>query len=262
MRPLTIQKLMLGIAAVAVILGALMGLVRVASQPSVASARTRCQSNLHNIAIALMGYHEYFGAFPSGTLPNPNLPPEKRLSWYVPIHSYLDYQLWDSIHENQSWDHGSHDRIATLRLGVLVCSDVSAPGGGHVPTQYIGIAGVGTDAPFLPKGHPRAGVFGYERCTALSDITDGAGYTIIVAESGRVRASWLAGGPATVRGLDTSELPYMGTGRQFGGIHPNGMNAAFADGSVRFIHDRVNPQALEALSTVAGGETLPPSAFD
>jgi hypothetical protein len=131
-----------------------------------------------------------------------------------------------------------------------------------VPTQYIGIAGVGTDAPFLPKGHPRSGVFGYERRTALSEITDGAGFTMIVAESARVRDSWLAGGPATVRGLDTAELPYIGIGRQFGGLHPNGVLAAFADGSVHFIRDTTNPKVVEALSTIAGGETLTPSAFD
>jgi prepilin-type processing-associated H-X9-DG protein len=103
----------------------------------------------------------------------------------------------------------------------------------------------------------RAGVFGYERQTSLADITDGAAVTMIVAESGRARGSWLAAGPATVRGLDTAELPYVGPGCQFGGLHPNGMYVAFVDGSVRFVSDTINPRFLEASSTVAGGETLP-----
>ena len=101
MKPLKIRQMMVAIAVVAVILGAFIGLVRIASQPSIASVRARCQNNLKNIAIALMGYHENQGAFPSGTLPNPNLPPEKRLSWYATINTYLDYPLWGYIHQNQ-----------------------------------------------------------------------------------------------------------------------------------------------------------------
>src|SRR5262249_20698315 len=101
-----------------------------------------------------------------------------------------------------------------------------------------------------------------ERQTTLADITDGAANTMAVAESGRVRGLWLAGGPATVRGLDTAGLPYIGRGRQFGGGHPSGMNVAFADGSVRFVNDTINPRVLEALSTTAGGEVLPAGVFD
>jgi Protein of unknown function (DUF1559) len=131
------------------------------------------------------------------------------------------------------------------------------------PTHYIGIAGLGTDSPFLPKGHLRAGVFGHDRQTRLADITDGASSTMVVAESGRVRGSWLAGGPATVRGLDTADLPYIGPGRQFGGqgLHSAGMYAAFADGGVRFVSDTINPRVLEALSTISGGEAVSASSF-
>jgi hypothetical protein len=110
----------------------------------------------------------------------------------------------------------------------------------------------------LPKGHPRAGVFGYDRQTGLADIIDGAAFTMVVAESGRAKGPWLAGGPATVRGLDPADLPYIGPGCQFGGLHePSGLHVALADGSVRFIRDTINPKVFEALSTIAGGEKCP-----
>jgi hypothetical protein len=186
------------------------------------------------------------------------------LSWYAAILPDLDYgEVSDLIDKSQPWDAKSNELAAGIRMRVLACPDAPrAPLPASLPTQYIGIAGVGTDAPSLPKGHRRAGVFGYERQTTLADISDGAAYTMIVAESGRVRGSWLAGGPATVRGLDTAELPYIGPGRQFGGVHPSGTYVAFADGAVRFVSDTINPHILEALSTIAGGEKVPADAFD
>ncbi|WZO98120.1 DUF1559 domain-containing protein [Isosphaeraceae bacterium EP7] len=43
--------------------------------------------------------------------------------------------------------------------------------------------------------------------------------------------------------------------------HPGGVNASFADGSVRFIKDTVNPLAWSALGTRAGGEVLSADAY-
>jgi prepilin-type processing-associated H-X9-DG protein len=60
-----------------------------------------------------------------------------------------------------------------------------------------------------------------------------------------------------VQGIDPANKPYFGPGRQFGGLHPGGTPIAFADGSVRLIFDRTAPKVFEALSTIAGGESLP-----
>jgi len=51
--------------------------------------------------------------------------------------------------------------------------------------------------------------------------------------------------------------PQIGRGRPFGGYHPGGANVAFADGSIKFLRETIDPKVFEALSTVAGGERLP-----
>jgi hypothetical protein len=223
MRTFTIQKLMFAIAILAVILGGFISLTRM--EPAGSRCGPTCGGKLKTIVLGLHGYQVDQKGFPIATWPNPNLPPEKRLSWYAAMQPYLDNpELWEMLDKSQHWDAESNHLAESTRVRALDCPESPhVPLPASNPTQYIGIAGEGTDAPFLPKGHRRAGIFGYERQTSLADINDGAAVTMFVAESGRARGAWLAGGPATVRGLDTAELPYVGPGRQFGGLHPNGM---------------------------------------
>ena len=126
-----------------------------------------------------------------------------------------------------------------------------------VPAAYVGIAGVGKDAPALNKGDRRTGVFGNDRVTRLEEIQDGTSSTMMVSETSSLEAPWTSGGAATVRGLDQALLPYIGRGRQFGGNHPEQALILFADGSVRTVRATIDPKVFESLSTIAGGEGLP-----
>jgi prepilin-type processing-associated H-X9-DG protein len=257
----SIRSMMLAIAGVAVLLGVCVWLERAYSAHQ---GTIQCTSNLRNVILATLAYANQNGHFPTATWPNASLSPESRLSWYAEILNHLDHPAqYNGIDKSGPWDSTSNASIGGTRIPSLACPDVPrAPAGGLIPTPFIGIAGLGTDAPTLPKGHPRAGVFGYDRQTALADLTDGAAYTMVIAESGRMMGSWLSGGPATVRGLDTTEQPYIGPGRQFGGLHQrSGAMVAFADGSVRFINETVDPKIFQALSTIARGERLPDDLF-
>lgn len=258
------------------IAGAILGLlfVRAVHQAREAARRSQCIGHLKWIAVALHNYHSEFGTFPVGTVSNPALPPERRLAWTI-----LDWPwLGDSgarveFDRTKAWDEPPNwppkltaapnmtfvDMVPEDTTRFATCPDDPAERY-HTrpfPLTYVGVAGVGADAPTLPMGHPRAGVFGYDRATPLGAITDGTSQTVMLLETARETRSWSAGGPSSVRGVDPATRPYIGRGRPFGGYHPGGANAAFADGSVRFIKSTMDPAVLEALSTISGGEPVP-----
>lgn len=242
--------------------------VLLVSRTTEASRLSACRRNLQQLSLSLSNYADVYGAFPAGTVANDRLAPERRLSWLVLAWAFLEQwhwlldqaQPWDSAANLQTRGHGVQEAPQAIgRVALLACP--SAPGSSdeHKPgwTWYVGVAGVGLDAPALPLGHPRAGVLGYDRRTRPADIKDGLSNTLVVAETGVGNGPWTAGGASTLRGLDQGRRPYVGRGRQFGGTHGGGVMATFADGSVRFLRETIDPETLEALATAAGGERLP-----
>lgn len=209
-------------------------------------------------------------AIPAGTIPNPNLPPESRLSWVVDLLPNLDQrrqptgELVASLDRLAAWDAGPNRKAAETVLVGLVCPGNRpevAPGSLGL-TQYVGMAGIEPDAATLGLGPPipdRAGCFRYDAPTPFADVLDGTSTTVLFAETNRDLGPWIRGGPSTVRGLDVSPtaVPAIGPGGQFGGIHPGGGLFGMADGSVRFLVDRASPEVLRALATIAGGPSDP-----
>ena len=261
--------------AVAVVIAGIIGFLDMRQE---IMEREQCRSNLHNLALAACGYERQFGTFPPATYSGGPLPPEQRVSWVPLILTYADWcQDWRYLfNTTRPWDAPENrlPRIREFRVSEpavdvtskapplipphLVCpaNHCKVERGMPSPMHYVGIAGLGNDAPSLPSDHPRSGVFGYERKTRMADIKDGASQTMMLAETTSANGPWTAGGPATVRGLDPARQPYLGRGRQFGGAHRGGAMVAFADGTVRFIRETIDPPIFEAVATVAGGETI------
>jgi prepilin-type processing-associated H-X9-DG protein len=207
-------------------------------------------------------------AVPAGTVFHPELPPERRLSWVPPSLLFFNQRRQDTtelvtkIDSMRPWDEGSNAEAGRVRLLTLLC-----PANPHEPppdqpavTLYVGLAGLGRDAATLDLGPPippRAGCFRYDSPTPLELISrhDGLSQTLMFAETSVDLGPWIQGGPATVRGVDDSVegRPYIGTGGQFGGNHVGGANFALADGSVRFLTQRIDPDVFKAMATIAGG---------
>jgi prepilin-type processing-associated H-X9-DG protein len=227
----------------------------------------------------MANYHSAFDTFPYGTVANAELAPHKRLSWLTVVINYLEAGLQLEIDTTKPWDapenrtplflHTSTTgepapyTTRALSVSLLRCPAHSpkASPTGPGPSQYVGVAGLGSDAATLPLTHSRAGVFGYNRAVRLRDITDGASETLLIAETAEPLGSWTAGGRSTVRGLDRTRRPYVGRNGQFGGNHRGGAMVVFADGSVRLIRDTIDPAVLESLSTIAGGEQITPGSL-
>jgi hypothetical protein len=95
-------------------------------------------------------------------------------------------------------------------------------------------------------------VLGPNKPLCLADITDGTANTLLVGEVNANFKPW--GHPVNWRdpakGINRS--PYG-----FGGSpYTAGAYFSMADGSVRFVSERIDPQVLQALSTPAGGERI------
>ncbi|MBA4189338.1 MAG: hypothetical protein C0467_15180 [Planctomycetaceae bacterium] len=206
---------------------------------------------------------------PAATIVLQGVPPDDRLSWVVAILPALDQRKHRSdiflsqLKLDQPWSAAPNQEVAIARLTVLLCPGraPSTPTGFPAPTCYVGIAGVGADAATLAlvPGLPtpgRAGPFRYDAPTPFDRITDGLSQSLLFGETADSPGSWLRGGFSTTRGFDTAPgaKPYLGGGGQFGGYFPNSTNFAICDGSVRTFTQRVTPDVLLKLATIAGGE--------
>jgi hypothetical protein len=220
-----------------------------------AARRTESKNHIKQLALAMHNYHDANGSFPAGTHPNPQLKPEKRLSWLVDLLPYVEFKpIYEMFDLKKGWDDPANRKAAELPLALFLNPSAGEQKVNGLPvTEYVGLAGVGADGPTLPVTSPRAGVFAYDRVTRLEDIKDGTSNTIMISECNKELGSWAAGGRATIRAL--TKKPYIDGPDGLGG-HPEGMQVGLADGSVRFISKSIDPTVLEALTTINGGEAI------
>lgn len=225
------------------------------------SQRAECTNNLRQIGQSLNAYSDsHEGRFPSGTVPNAQLPPEKRLSWQSAILAHLAAgtpggKKWQTIAGeialDDAWDAPRNVRVRQMNVPVFLCPtfrNLSIESTGL--TSYVGIAGVGVDAALYSKSDSRTGFFGYDRVLTSADMTSGTSATMMVVETAQDNGPWLAGGPPTVRGLDPGVDSYIGSGRPFGGLHRDGLNVLWADGSVRLVTANIAPPEFRAMARI------------
>jgi hypothetical protein len=215
--------------------------------------------------------------FPYGAYPRPYdaergsrpWPANQRVSFLREMLPYLGddryFTLKDSFALEKSWR--DPDNLAIGRILVPYFLNPSA-GNYYVKekdineplaaTHFVGMAGVGPDAAYLPKSDPRAGIFGYNRQTSLEDIKDGLSNTIFMIEADKALVGpWIAGGGATVRGTSNAGndvgRPGGFSSPDFGG--KKGVWVLMADGSARYLTKDISPDVFKALCTMAGSDS-------
>lgn len=224
--------------------------------------RAGCTNNLRQIGQAIQRYSDHHDhVFPPGTVPNAALKPARRLSWQAALVPFLAEgrptdRKWEKLAETidfqEAWDAPANAGLRCNAAPSLCPAFARQLAPGRIGlTSYIGIAGVGRDAATLPLSDPNAGFFGYDRLLHPSDITARLAATMAAIETCRDNGPWPAGGPATVRGLEPDSERYIGTDTAFGGLHRDGANVLWADGSVRIVTEEIDPDLLRRQARIA-----------
>jgi prepilin-type processing-associated H-X9-DG protein len=231
-RRLAIAGIVFGVIGCLFTIALFMPAVRSARE---AARRTQCTNNLKQIGLALHTYHENEGRLPAAAITDKNGRP--LLSWRVAILPYLEASsLYSKFRLDEPWD--SPHNLALLEPMPLVYACPSDKERKPGMSDYLCV--VGPETVFPPNLKP----------VQVRDITDGVHATIVVSESLR-NVPWTK--PEDLP-LDMAVMQ-SGLGSQHG-YHINGLNALFADGSVRFLKRSINPNVLRALLTRNGNETV------
>jgi prepilin-type N-terminal cleavage/methylation domain-containing protein/prepilin-type processing-associated H-X9-DG protein len=294
----TLIELLVVIAIIASLIGLLLPAVQKVRE---AASRTACQNNLHQIGVALHGYHARVGTFPPGYRCQPRADPDYTApgwGWAALLLPDIEQDnLGRQINYALPVEDPSNLGARTTVLKVFTCPSDRSTGvftvydkAGAALAQaatnsYAACSGVGPDLDEeLDDGN---GVFFRNSAVRVTDITDGSGYTIAVGERAslftqtpwagavsfgttRVTPGAPTNNPAAVEEAPTQPLVHIAVHtindpnsdpEDFFTPHGNTAMFLFADGSVRPVRIRIALPVLQALATRNGGEVLNPDDF-
>src|SRR5262249_21041449 len=207
------------------------------SKVEATSVRNTTINNLEVLAIELKNYHEAFGKFPEDIRDAAGKP---LLSWRVQLLPFFETFVPDKkFHLNEPWD-SPHNRqliLPTPHLFRPAYDAQSKPGSVFV----------------APRGKTTA--FGAGGPRGVKDTTDPLSEPILLIEVDDEHAPiWTK--PADL--VYDPASPHAGLGWRWrtGLLHEPACLAAFANGSVSLIRERIDPDVLRALFSANGGEEV------
>jgi prepilin-type processing-associated H-X9-DG protein len=219
------------------VIGVLVGLlIPAVNAAREAGRRVQCGNNLRQIGLAMVNYASNHNVFPPAGTVSPDGKP--LLSWRVLMLPYLDQvDLYEKFKLDEPWDSPNNKPLLAEMPDVYRCPN--GPLKVTNTTVYQVLTGPGT-------------LFEQGTLIAPSAVTDGLSNTLMVVES-REPIPWTQ--PHDREFSPHTPIQGIGSG------HPDGFNAGFADGAVRFLPNTIEPGTLEALATRNGREAVDPSRF-
>lgn len=224
------QQQLTSVAVIGILVALLLPAVQAARE---AARRNQSMNQMKQFMLALLNYESRRRTFPAHAIYSKDGKP--LLSWRVAILPYIEEQrLYNEFHLDEPWDSPHNKTLIARMPKVFENPSLNVPAG---KTVYLGV--VGKNCIFD----------GSKNGIGLRQVTDGTSKTIMLVEADADQAvEWTK--PADWE--FNPKKPIAG----LGSAHPGGFLVAFADGSIQFISNAVDPDVLKALLTRNGGEVV------
>ena len=276
----TLIETLVVIAVIAILVAILVPAVQ---KVRAAAARTQCQNNLRQIGIAFHNHHSQHHFFPSGgwdwyTPPTyvggiPAVGAEQQAGWGFQILPYLEAEA--------TWMAGAKVAIGTTHQ-MYFCPSRRGPQTVTYTDQYTPpvtnsmVTHALTD--YGGSNWEGTGVLQRYDPSRTADVSDGLSNTLLVTERRLNLANlgqpqpddnegYTAGWDEdTIRSTALSPAPdFYGNSwdklRRFGSSHPEGIQALFADSTVRTIAYTVDPVVFSLLGNKSDGQAVDMTGF-
>lgn len=206
-------------------------LAKAITQTRQASERSQSANNLKQIGLAFHNFYETYRQFPNSTK-SPDPSHKHPVSWRVMILPYIEQiELYQAYRFDEPWDGPNNMKLLAKMPKIYRHPDAAID---STESNYAIL--VGNETIFPPN-----------KALKFAEITDGTSNTIMVVES-KKSIPWTK--PEDIEYAKDKPVPSMG------GFSESGFNAAFADGSVRFLAKTLNESLLRSMITARGGEII------
>lgn len=280
-RAFTLVELLVVIAIIGILIALLLPAVQAARE---AARRTACLNNLTQLGLAHHNYEFHFESLPPGVVnedgPIRSEPKGQHVSWIVQLLPYLEQNALHRLFDEEAGAYAPENaRVRATAITTLLCpSDPTPPLNEAGSVARSSYAGCHHDVE-APIDDDNNGLLFLNSHVRYSEIYDGSTATILIGEAltSREGLGWVSGTRATLRNTSRIETDprFQQQHRRegapneeeqsgslfvggFGSYHPGGVNMGFADGSVRFVGQNIEPDVLHQLGHRADGEIPKP----
>lgn len=283
----TLVELLVVIAIIGILVGLLLPAVQAARE---AARRSQCLNNLMQLGLAVHHYEFNYEHLPAGVInpagPIRNEPIGQHVSWIAQILPYIEEgNAFDQFDVEAGAYAEKNLPVRKHSISVLRCPSSPYPQRDDkiAVSSYVG----SYNDREAPIDADNKGLLFLNSRVRFADIRDGSTYTLLLGEAVIPLDSlgWTSGTRATLRNASGifrpvaesggwRQGPQMGMGDAdgtqeeeesrigslfvggFGSFHTGGANMVFADGSVNFISQSIDPQVLQYMGNRADGELI------